>query len=156
MSLEYKKFSDIDLTNRFFDSLKNDYPYFEAWFKSKRDEYAFISYNENNEIDGFLYLKIENEALSDMNQQFPKKRRLKLGTFKIEAHGTKLGERFLRIIFKKAMNEKINEIYVTIYDKHQGLINLLQRYGFEKKTIKKEVTKNGQEGVYFKLLEWRD
>lgn len=156
MSLKYKKFSDIDLTSRFFDSLKNDYPTFEDWFKRKREAFAYISYNENDEIDGFLYLKIEDEALSDMNQQFPQKRRLKLGTFKIEAHGTKLGERFLRIIFKEAMKEKINEIYVTIYDKHQGLISLLQRFGFEKITTKKEITKNGQEGVYFKLLEWRN
>lgn len=36
------------------------------------------------------------------------------------------------------MQEKINEIYVTIYEKHQGLINLLQRYGFEKKRLKKK------------------
>lgn len=156
MSLEYKKFSDIDLTNRFFDSLKNDYPTFEEWFKKKKDANAYISYNKKSEIDGFLYIKIEDEALSDMNQQFPQKRRLKLGTFKIEAHGTKLGERFIRIIFNRAMDEKINEIYVTIYDKHQGLINLLQRYGFLKKAKKNEITKNGQEGVYFKLLEWSD
>lgn len=156
MPLECRKFSEIDLTDRFFDSLKDDYPAFEEWFLRKRDASAIISYNENKEIDGFLYLKIENETLSDMNQQFPKKRRLKLGTFKIEAHGTKLGDRFLRIIFNRAMQEKINEIYVTIYEKHQGLINLLQRYGFEKKATKKEVTKNGQEVVYFKLLEWRD
>ena len=138
MPLECRKFSEIDLTDRFFDSLKDDYPAFEEWFSRKKDASAIISYNENKEIDGFLYLKIENEALSDMNQQFPKKRRLKLGTFKIEAHGTKLGDRFLRIIFNRAMQEKINEIYVTIYEKHQGLINLLQRYGFEKKRLKKK------------------
>lgn len=156
MPLELKRFCDIDLTDRFFDSLKNDYLGFELWFEKKSNSCAYISYNENNEIDGFLYLKVEDEALLDTKPQFPQKKRLKLGTFKIEAHGTKLGERFVRIIFNRAMDENIKEIYVTIYDKHQGLINLLQKYGFEKKALKEEVTKNGQEGVYFKSFEWKN
>lgn len=38
---ELKKFSELDLSDRFFDSLKNDYPAdennigFENWFKKK-------------------------------------------------------------------------------------------------------------------------
>ena len=34
-------------------------------------------------IDGFLYLKIENDALEDITPSMPAAKRLKIGTFKI-------------------------------------------------------------------------
>ena len=107
-------------------------------------------------MDGFLYLKIEDEAIVDTTPPFPPKPRAKLGTFKIDAHGTKLGERFIRLVFQFAMKNNLKEIYVTIFDKHVGLINLLSRYGFELKARKNQDTINGREGVYFKTLEWRE
>lgn len=63
-------------------------------------------------------------------------KRVKLGTFKIDAHGTKLGERFIRIMFQFAMRNKLKEVYVTIFDKHSGLIRLLTKYGFVLKARK--------------------
>jgi len=80
---------------------------------------------------------------------------VKLGTFKIDAHGTKLGERFIRVMFDYACRNRINEIYVTIFDKHVSLISLLTKYGFELVSRKNKTTKDGQEGVYFKTLIWR-
>lgn len=156
MSLKQLIFRDIDLNDRFFESLKADYPGFDVWFRGKNAEPAYISHNEYDEIDGFLYLKIEDEALLDMTPTYPKKKRVKMGTFKIEAHGTKLGERFLRIVINFAMKNNIKDIYVTIFDKHIGLIRLIERFGFSRMAIKNEPTPNGQEGVYFKSLEWRD
>ena len=35
-----KKFSEIDLHDPFFDSLKRDYPGFDDWFGRKKDEPA--------------------------------------------------------------------------------------------------------------------
>ncbi|WP_159281488.1 GNAT family N-acetyltransferase [Rahnella variigena] len=156
MSLVYKTFANVNLDDPFFDSLKSDYPKFVKWFMSKGGEKAYVSYNEDNEIDGFLYLKVEDEALVDMTPSFPKKKRVKLGTFKIVAHGTRLGERFVRKILDFALSKGLPEIYVTIFDKHEGLINLLERYGFEKVAVKNEITASGQEGVYFKPLTWRE
>lgn len=156
MALEQKFFRDIDLGDRFFDSLRSDYTGFDDWFRSKNENTAFISYNEFNDIDGFLYLKIEDEELSDMTPSFPKMKRVKLGTFKIDAHGTKLGERFIRLVFQFAMQNKLKEIYVTIFDKHSGLIKLLERYGFTLSARKNIHTPSGQEGVYFKSLEWKE
>ena len=156
MSIEEKYFKDIDLSDSFFDSLRADYEGFDEWFHLKSDNKAFVSTNDDGLIDGFLYLKVEDEAILDTTPSFERKKRVKLGTFKINAHGTKLGERFIRIMFKYAMSNRILEIYVTIFDKHAGLIKLLTKYGFELKARKNAQTNNGLEGVYFKNLEWKE
>ena len=133
MSIEIKRFNEIVLTDRFFDSLKADYPGFEAWYdkKSKAAEQVFVQLSSGN-LQGFLYMKIETEELDDITPPMPAMKRLKVGTFKIDAHNTKLGERFVKKIVDKAVYEDVSEIYVTIFEKHEGLINLLQRYGFVK------------------------
>lgn len=82
--------------------------------KSESDAYVF----KNNEgIQGFLYLKTEekDEDYSDFDPQFMPKRRLKVGTFKINSTGIRLGERFLKIIFDNALKRDVDEIYVTMF-----------------------------------------
>lgn len=156
MSFQYKKFKDVNLSDPFFNSLKSDYPKFEAWFASKGEAQAYVSYNEQNVIDGFLYLKIEEEVLNDMSPPYPLKKRIKCGTFKIDGHGTRLGDRFVRKIFDFALSCNVEVIYVTIFDKHEGLIKLLTNYGFRLASRKNEETPSGKEGVYFKDFNWRD
>ena len=129
-----KSFADIDLDDPFFDSLKEDYKGFEAWFekKSKDEARAYVQYT-NNKLQAFLYLKKEiNEELTDVIPNRPACNRMKVGTFKIDAHNTKLGERFVKKIMDAALYMKADEIYVTIFPKHEGLIRILQRYGFTK------------------------
>jgi hypothetical protein len=125
------KFSDLDVSNPFFDSLKKDYNGFSTWFekKSQGNETVYILEDEN-ELLGFLYLKDENEKDDTINPPLHKRRRLKIGTFKIEAHGTVLGERFLGIILKKMINESFEETYVTLFEKQKGLIKLFEKFGF--------------------------
>ena len=156
MSLNYINFNRVNLDDPFFNSLKQDYPGFEEWFHKKGEEKAYVSFNERGVVDGFLYLKPEAETLDDMTPAYPMAERVKCGTFKIDAHGTKLGERFVRKIFDYALTQNVNEIYVTIFDKHQGLINLLTRYGFRLVARKNKETENGHEGVYFKDFMWRE
>ena len=50
-----------------------------------------------------------------------------------------------------ALYEKVEEIYVTIFEKHVSLINLLKKYGFEKKAIKGDT--NNSESVYVKSMK---
>ena len=96
--IERKKISEINLEDNFFSTLKADYPGFNEWFykKAKAGESAFIL--EDGSIQGFLYLKEENEGDISVVPKLKEARRLKVGTFKINAHGTKLGERFIKII----------------------------------------------------------
>jgi L-amino acid N-acyltransferase YncA len=134
-----KRFADINLNDTFFNSLKEDYPGFEAWFekKSKDNSEAYVQYT-NDKLQAFLYLKNESgEELSDITPVRPACNRLKVGTFKIDAHNTRLGERFVKKIMDTALSMKADEIYVTIFPKHEGLICILQRYGFKEEGRKK-------------------
>ncbi len=148
-TIALKKFAEIDLDDNFFDTLKEDYPGFEAWYEKKSQDNckAFVQYT-NNKLQAFLYLKNERgEELSDITPIRPACNRLKVGTFKIDAHNTKLGERFIKKIMDVALYMKADEIYLTVFPKHEGLIRILQRYGFV------EEGKKGEELVLIKHMK---
>ncbi len=148
-TIVYKKFSEINIEDEFFDSLREDYEGFNNWFIKKQNDYAYIHYNNNNKIDGFLYLKIEQGIIENsiINEEFNKI--IKIGTFKINPHGTKLGERFIKLALDFMVENDAEICYVTIFDKHKSLIELLTRYGFIKEGYK---TDNNDEGIYIKYL----
>lgn len=129
-NIVHKTFAEIDLQDTFFQSLRNDYPDFDNWFKRKSNQDAFVQY-ENNKIIGFLYLKVEEKLVDDVKPNIFANKILKVGTFKINAHGTKMGEQFIKIIMDYAVNENVDVCYVTIYEKHNSLIELVQQFGFE-------------------------
>ncbi|OAV45688.1 GNAT family N-acetyltransferase [Lewinella sp. 4G2] len=149
-----RKFEDLNINDIFFDSLKKDYVEFEDWFmaKSKKGRKALVV-EIDNKIIGFLYLKHENEQLPDINPPLPIKKRMKVGTFKVNPHGTRLGERFMKKIFDYATQYNYPEIYVTIFPKHKALVSLFIRYGF--KLIGTKTTHNGIENVYLKDFNTR-
>lgn len=136
LNVQKLKFGRINLNDDFFSSLKEDYVGFDKWFIKKYDEEAYITVNSNNGLLlSFLYLKVEgnDEFYHDITPQFQKKKRLKVGTFKVINNGFRLGERFMKIIFDNALKNKVDEIYVTIFDKRDDqrrLIDLLELWGF--------------------------
>ncbi|MBO9564875.1 MAG: hypothetical protein J7621_19015 [Niastella sp.] len=145
-------FAKVDLQNLFFDSFRDDYAGFDKWFNKKADEVAYICY-DNNVIAAFLYIKVEeeNENYADIEPAFKRKKRLKIGTFKVASNGFRIGERFLKIVFDNALQFKVDEVYVTIFDKRPEqarLIALLEEWGFTYHGIKNTV--NGEEKVYVK------
>jgi len=147
LAVRKQLFGNIDLSSSFFDSFRNDYQGFDAWFNKKADEIAYVCTNENGEILAFLYLKREDETENyrDITPPLSPKKRLKIGTFKVVLNGYKLGERFLKIIFDNALQYQVSEIYVTIFDRtddQKRLISLLQDWGFIHHGSKNE------EGVY--------
>ncbi|UST64020.1 N-acetyltransferase [Pseudomonas moraviensis] len=151
-NLKYCNFSEVDLTDTFFDSLKLDYEGFETWFDKKRvsGELAYVFYNSKNKIDGFLYLKSEVDIDESINPPLPVASTLKVGTLKINAHGTKLGERFIKKIFDHAISGEFEQIYVTVFSKHSSLIELFERYGFECYSTK--TTRDGEEQVLIRQM----
>jgi len=136
LSVRQKLFADINLNDPFFDSFKEDYPGFEKWFRKKANEKVYVTINKlNNLILSFLFLKREDkdEVYYDIEPIFKPKKRLKIGTFKVVSNGVRLGERFLKIVFDNALANKVEEIYVTIFDKRdeqKRLIELLEDWGF--------------------------
>lgn len=149
-NIEYKmlavtlsEFGDIDLNSSFFDTLREDYEgiAFDNWFKKKarNKEKAYIFKNESGLLQGFLYLKDEYEDEPDYLKVTPPltpKRRMKVGTFKIEQTCFRLGERFLKIIFDNARSRKVDDIYVTLFEnKREGVKRLkllMEEWGFRK------------------------
>lgn len=114
--------------------MKNDYPGFEDWFtrKVKAGKVAFVQYDDEGKLQGFLFLKDETAEVDEhITPLMEPKKRLKVGTFKIEAHNTRLGEKFIKKIMDCAIYGGFDEAYVTIFPKHEGLIRLLEKYGFE-------------------------
>lgn len=133
MDLEAVRFSDLALDAPFFDSLRADYPVFDRWFRRKHSETALIARDEGaGDLQGFLYTKLEEGPLDDVSPPRPDARRLKVGTMKVVPHGTRLGERLIKKIFDHAAEAHVDEIYVTVFEKHQSLIELFSRYGFER------------------------
>jgi len=135
-NMSHKSFGEINLNDEFFDSLRSDYSGFDIWFREKKDQDAYVQYGVNGNIEGFLFMKLEAEKVDDVQPKIVANRILKVGTFKIDAHGTRLGERFIKIIMDHAINKNVDVCYVTIFSKHKGLIDLIQRFGFERYGVK--------------------
>lgn len=150
LSVRKALFGNLNLSDEFFLSFREDYPGYEKWFNKKADETTYICLAEGKPI-AFLYIKVEgkDEDYSDIDPPLPHKRRLKIGSFKVTLNGFRLGERFLKIVFDNALRLKVDEVYVTIFDKRieqQRLINLFEEYGFSLHGIKKGP--GGNELVY--------
>lgn len=144
LSVTLKKIGSLSIDDSFFDSLREDYGglKFNQWLNKKAEEKAYI-FNDNKGLQGFLYLKkeCEDEDYSDLNPILSPMTRLKVGTFKINSTGKRLGERFLKIIFDNALKLNVDEIYVTMFkDKRKevsNLMHLMMEWGFEEKGTKK-------------------
>jgi rRNA-processing protein FCF1 len=145
--IEYKYLHELDINDSFFDSLKNDYLGFEEWFAKKQlnEEQAYVTI-EDGKIKSFLMVKIEdeNEKYTDFLEPFEPAKRLKISTMKVADTGKKIGESFIKIIVEKALKENVDEVYVTVFDNQKYLIEMLESYGFEKKTKKKTPKSDGK------------
>lgn len=136
LNVQKKHFGHIDISDDFFTSFKEDYQGFNKWFIKKTDDVAYVTTNKvNGLILSFLYLKAEekSENYNDIIPIFAPKKRLKIGTFKVINNGFRLGERFMKIIFDNALVNKVEEIYVTIFDhrdEQKRLIELMEQWGF--------------------------
>lgn len=155
LAVKKEYFGNIDINNPFFDTFRSDYLGFNEWFAKKSNEEAYICRTDTNDILGFLYIKteFENENYSDIEPIFKPKKRLKIGTFKIESSGFRLGERFIKIIFDNALECNVDEIYVTLFENRpelKALEDLLSAWGFTRHGIKKSHIK--EEIVLIKQL----
>jgi len=132
-NIRLEKFHNINMHQPFFDSLRSSYSGFNEWYIKNFDEQAYIC-GENHDLQAFLALKIETEKenYSDIVPVFTPKKRLKVRTLKVLSNGYKIGERFIKIIFDNAINNQVDEAYVTLYpsDTTKSLVLLFEKFGF--------------------------
>jgi hypothetical protein len=149
--LKLTTFSELSLADPFFDSLKAGYQEFPTWFASKANElvYAVID-DQTNVLTGMIYLKEEKGSVDDVEPPLPDQNWLKVGTLKIVGEGTRLGERVIKKIFDTAIAAGVDGIYVTVFELHEQLIALFERYGFTEQATKTSV--NGIEKVLVRSL----
>ena len=147
LSVRKEYFGHLNIKDDIFSTLKQDYRGFENWFNRKANEPVYIC-RQKSQLIALLYLKLEdkNEDYSDITPPLAKKKRLKIGTFKVALNGFRLGERLLKIAFDNAIRLGIEEIYVTTFIEQieqQRLVDLLKEFGF-----KHHGYKNGREFVF--------
>lgn len=135
-----KKFSDIDLYDPFFDSLKADYPGTEHstgfidWFNKKSNAGSTaLVFEDELGVCAFIALKEENETISLQSGGLPSKQRIKISTFRISERyrRQRIGEGAIGLILWKWQKSTSEEIYVTVFEKHTTLIEQFEKYGFK-------------------------
>jgi hypothetical protein len=133
-SLVQEPVHNMNINDPIFDSLKASYKEFGEWFKkiSREGRTSWVYHREDGKIGALLIYKIEDESIVS-TVDIPKKRRLKISSFKVTFVGYKIGELFIKIVCDIAVKNDINEVYFTIFpNTDERLIDLTSEYGFRK------------------------
>ena len=141
--------NEIQLTDKIFDSLREDYAPFDAWWRDKcvrERRPCWAVFDEG--LAGLIVRKDETAADTDATIKAAKI--LKICTFKVrpEKRGVKLGELLLKKVFWFAQANNYDLAYVTTYKTQAALIDLLEYYGF-----KNTATKADGELIYEKTFD---
>jgi GNAT superfamily N-acetyltransferase len=140
--------NEIQLTDEIFDSLREDYPPFDTWWRDKcvrERRPCWAVFDEG--LAGLIVRKDETAANTDATIKAAKI--LKICTFKVrpEKRGVKLGELLLKKVFWFAQANNHDLAYITTYKTQAALIDLLEYYGF-----KNTATKADGELIYEKAF----
>ena len=119
---------ELDLDDPIFDGLKADYPDFQGWYRrSARSQRDALLVEGEEEHAALAVLKQETEGAYGLAGPL-----LKVCTFKVSGRysGQKYGELLLKAIFNQAHAENDAGIYMTVFEKHEKLIELVEDFGF--------------------------
>jgi hypothetical protein len=129
--------NEIQLNDEIFDSLREDYPPFDTWWRDKcvrERRPCWAVFDEG--LAGLIVRKDETAADTDATIKVAKI--LKICTFKVrpEKRGVKLGELLLKKVFWFAQANNYDLAYITTYKTQAALIDLLEYYGFKNTAMK--------------------
>lgn len=130
---QIKKFRECNIDDPFFDSLKNDYPGFVAWYNGHPERLVYINEGEEG-IDALLILKDGEQDIIDLKDlSLPQIPRIKICTLKLNENkrNQRLGEGAIGIALWHWQKRLEDEIYITVFPKHTTLTMLLERFGFK-------------------------
>jgi len=148
-ALERKLIYNLDLSDPFFNSLKEEYSEFDDWFKKIKREgrHCLVNYKEDGSIGALLVYKLEHEPI-DTIPKIPRKKRIKLSTFKVAQFGYKIGELFIKLSIDIAISNGVSGVYLSHFvQPDDRLVELITEYGF------RHVGTNSRgEAIYMKEL----
>lgn len=125
-----------ELSQAFFDSLREGYAGFDEWFRKKARENrkAWVYRDEAGVLGAIcIYAVQTDEAITDDSAKLDGKA-LKLCTFKVDqgVRGRKIGELFLKAAFRYGTENACEHIFIHAdVDMHNYLVNLLIDFGFD-------------------------
>ena len=131
-TIEKVKLVDLDLSDKIFEPLKEDYEDFKRWFKRKSREgrEAWVSFSGRD---------LSSICIFDPSNDFYKGE-MKICTFKVAdfIQGIKLGELLLREVVRFACANKKETMYIEVRreEEKEHLINWLMSFGFQVDGIK--------------------
>lgn len=132
--IEEIKAYEIDRSADIFQTLREDYNGFDKWFEEKcaKEHRDCWIIKAGPEIAGILIPKAEEPTNTDAQSSGDKI--LKICTFKLQPQfrGEKFGEQLLKKALWHAQTNKFDVVYLTAFEKHAALINLIERFGFKK------------------------
>jgi GNAT superfamily N-acetyltransferase len=121
----------LDTDQAIFESLRIDYPDFDKWLdtvRSQSDHRPCFLVTTGGAYVGLALLKHETECEYPLPQPV-----VKVSTFKVDPDrsGFKYGELLLKSIFTFAHEQRTASMYVTAFERHDGLLALLTEFGFK-------------------------
>jgi len=123
----------IDQADDIFDSLRQGYPDFDKWWRTKcvRGHRLCWAATIDNELAGLVVRK--EETHTEAKTRFPGPKILKICTFKVKPkyRGEKLGELLLKQVLWFAQKNAFDLVYLTTFSDQRVLISILVYYGFE-------------------------
>lgn len=125
--------NEINGQDKFFDSLRDGYPEFDDWWRTKcvkQHRPCWVVYDEDEKLAGLIVRK--DEVRGDTDAITPADKILKICTFKVapENRGVKLGELLLKQVLWYAQRNNYELAYLTTYEDQVALMDLLEYYGF--------------------------
>lgn len=129
------RFLENEFNSDFFDSLRKDYgsELFKNWLNKcvVQNRQCYYVKSDNNLLAILIYNeeKIEDHRIPNIFEKV-----LKICTLKVadSLFGLKIGELFLQKMFEYCLNQKLNYLYLTVYERQVYLISLLEKFGFKK------------------------
>ena len=127
-----------ELSNAFFNSLRDGYPGFDKWFRDKAREnrMAWVYRDDTDMLAAICVYHIQTDQKITDEGESLEGNALKLCTFKVGEiiRGRKIGELFLKASFRYATENFCENVFIHANaERHDYLIRLLEDFGFEKR-----------------------
>ena len=119
----------LDRNDAIFDSFRADYLRFDEWLQRCQREHrqSWMINGPRGALAAVVIVNPERDPPAPASGRV-----LKICTMKVadDAFGLRYGELLLKVVFEYAVQNRYEWLYVTAFEKHAHLIQLLEDFGF--------------------------